>query len=344
MKNDKRLVDLVISQNISDKTNTPFEHYDPVLILDDNKNIVFCGLKQPGLNSTIITHDKILNIQSLRSSFGLDDEDSQYTISIPGYSYYRNNYINSESGDLIMDEIDSIIENGHGISINELIDKLPQPTVSLNENLKIPYSIAEKISRVGFEQRGNAESAMLEFQKEIGMGVFSVALEHIGDLIHRCTHMLPYGNPCEYEMTEKVDKMIRTLTSIYPFTKETQEQLISNYEFKVEHYDYEKSYDEYKKHANQILERYAKHHLELPSYNNLHLSCKRAAVALAYGHTDIVIMSLNQIKKALNSNYSNRAISHTLDSKGEIMDITKNDKYLSAILGVRNKSQSALEL
>lgn len=82
------------------------------------------------------------------------------------------------------------------------------------------------MDQVGRVQRGRPEGAMLKAQEELGGGLYSHSLEHIGDLTHRINEM---GGRLGTEFVRpKVESQLDYLTSPYGYEREMLEQIEGN--------------------------------------------------------------------------------------------------------------------
>jgi len=174
-----------------------------------------------------------------------------------------------------------------------------------NKPRKIPDNVAQAFAKLGDDQRGTPEHAMLKAQRAIGGGVLGYALEHVGDLTHRMSHMAPYGNFLPGIMREKLDKTLRVLTQGYGFEKEHEENMRSN-----------------KSDPKQVeiaLRAYADAHSNLVVYNRAQWLARQAAVSL--GNKDFVgsIEALQQLDVLVgddNEQWAAEAAKYELDQQG----------------------------
>jgi len=123
-------------------------------------------------------------------------------------------------------------------------------------------------------QRDKPEKAMLALQRFIGGGAMFVAVEHIGDLIHRMTEQTTFSNGGYTAVKEKVRRALNLLTNGYGFEREFEENINSSAKyFKVPE-------DEFRQKVYNLLEIYAKEHEQLPVYNRAQYTARLAAVSL----------------------------------------------------------------
>ena len=109
-------------------------------------------------------------------------------------------------------------------------------------------------------QRGEPESAMLRIQNKLGGGVYSHAVEHTGDLYWRTHAQRHVGMSDHAEVGNKVDKVLRGLTSPYGFEREMKENLKGNSAYKK---DPSINWES----AVLLGKDYASAHDRLPAYN-----------------------------------------------------------------------------
>lgn len=137
----------------------------------------------------------------------------------------------------------------------------------------------EKIRDAGKMQRGTPELVMVEAQTLLSGGVMSFCLEHVGDIYHRMTHMIPTVFMID-EVYGKSKKCYNVLTQGYGFEREFQENLKNNAEYK------DIDYDLYVKQVDKILQKYADAHSRLPVYNRMMKTARSASVALGLKQYD----------------------------------------------------------
>lgn len=135
----------------------------------------------------------------------------------------------------------------------------------------------KKIRDAGNMQRGTPELVMVETQRLLGGGVMSFCLEHVGDIYHRMTHMVPSVFMID-EVYGKSKKCYNVLTQGYGFGKEFQENLRNNAEYR------DIDYSLLVKQVDAMLDQYADAHSRLPVYNRMMKTARSASVALGLKH------------------------------------------------------------
>ena len=342
----KKITTLLILGAKKDPEFSAFKHFENVVeIKNKDGEVVLTGLKAPAFNPAVITDQGMIDIGDLRKMFGVDEDDPKYHLT----SRYRNHFIRNaiDSSDYdetdFKAEVDVLLKKSLGISFEKLTSWIPEYTVTIGNDIEIPYGLAVDFAEIGDKQRGWAESTMLEYQRMAGTGVYPNALEHCGDLIHRCTHGMDNGRYVYTEMREKVSRLLNSFTVGYPFLQEAEDNLIVNHRCRTENGMPELPLQEYRSALEEIKSRYLEHHMALPSFNKLHLACKRATVALAKGDLDVAIISLKQIDQILESDYDNKAIACKIKD-GKPVDITASDKYLSKFLDKDIKKELSYEM
>ncbi len=92
-------------------------------------------------------------------------------------------------------------------------------------NFRLPKEMVDAFCALATQQRGVPEDTMNHAQSEGLSNLYTWALEHTGDLIHRMSKN-PEWHEGGYDMVgEKVDKLLRILTNPYGFEKESLEQI-----------------------------------------------------------------------------------------------------------------------
>lgn len=121
-------------------------------------------------------------------------------------------------------------------------------------------------------QRGRPESAMNRIQERSGGGVFSHAVEHVGDLTHRMNEM--EGRAAAQTVRPKIRSMHHTLHHGYGFEREHEENIVSNARYKGEDPDTLRS------DVRALSQTYADEHRKVPVYNYPSEVARDAAVSL----------------------------------------------------------------
>lgn len=131
----------------------------------------------------------------------------------------------------------------------------------------------ENFWRLGDNQRGKPELLMVKAQKELGGGVLSYAIEHVGDLTNRMTPKHSVGFAYE-ESLSKAERVLRDLKSKYGFGREFEENLRDNASYAGT------PLEDYRSKVNAALDAYADAHENLTVYNPLQKLARDAAVSL----------------------------------------------------------------
>lgn len=124
---------------------------------------------------------------------------------------------------------------------------------TVNESVESGGHPYEDFIKIGRQQRGKAESAMLKIQSEMGGGVLNPVVEHAGDIIHRMNDPNTFDYAGYGYVKEKVNRVIWYLSNKYGFEREFKENLAVNKT------DYEK--------LSKLLLNYANEHKKLPVFN-----------------------------------------------------------------------------
>lgn len=141
----------------------------------------------------------------------------------------------------------------------------------------LPQDVVDAFKQLAVMQRyikGCPEDTMLEYQKSIGGGVFSHQLEHIGDLTHRLSTDIKYGNINVDSVMEKVDSAVRTLSRGEGFALEAEGNLRNNAESRGV------SLDELIERSDEIRNRYVEGHKRIPVFNKMQYLARTAAIKL----------------------------------------------------------------
>lgn len=125
--------------------------------------------------------------------------------------------------------------------------------------------IIRQIEAVAKEQRGHAESVMIQTQRKIPAGVLTDAVEHVGDLIHRAGDF--HGGKINYGLEgfiEKVNKFTRYLTS-HPSRWPWEKEVDNSYRASAEYHYIEKN-PEIRNAQDTIQERISKAEYKSPEW------------------------------------------------------------------------------
>lgn len=138
----------------------------------------------------------------------------------------------------------------------------------------LPADVKAKFQELGRLQRDLPEIQMLKVQTAMGGGVLNPIVEHVGDLTHRMSHDVGWGDSGYEFVSEKLDKTIRGLDYPYGFEREFRENLISNARYS------NVPLSELTANVDHALSQYADAHRQLPVYNDVQRLARDAAVAV----------------------------------------------------------------
>lgn len=154
---------------------------------------------------------------------------------------------------------------------------LPKKAITLTpEQVKLFNDLA-------YAQRGDPEMAMVKMQMT-GAELYAWVAEHVGDLTHRMAKDPLYLKGDHYNVSDKVIKTLRQLTSGYGFLREVTEQA------KNAGLDLTK--------LQELAKNYAAAHAKLKVYNEAQWRAREAAVALGEWNFPKTIEHLNWLKSA----------------------------------------------
>jgi len=198
--------------------------------------------------------------------------------------------------------------------------RLQQLVESDNNPLHLPDNVAQAFSNLGDEQRGLPERIMVKAQHLLGGGVYSFALEHVGDIIHRMTHHANYGSFYPGIAREKTKKTLGVLTSPYGFMREHEENMRANISYRKEK-DPDFDEQQHREKIEAILKQYSAEHAKLVPYNRLQRIAIRSSVLLGQKKIEACVRMLTVIDKAAqNSNgFIHAAAEYSLDAQGNLV-------------------------
>lgn len=144
---------------------------------------------------------------------------------------------------------------------------------------KLPADVVKAFENLGDLQRGLPEMAMLQIQFANGGGVLNPLVEHLGDIIHRMTHLVSRDTVLGYE---KILKTYRWLNTEYGFEREMKQNIISNFNYRKKYPQDErtsfKTPEDLAKYIRNLLHKYAEEHAKLPVYNKAQWLARQAAI------------------------------------------------------------------
>lgn len=182
------------------------------------------------------------------------------------------------------------------------------------EHEKLPDNVQEAFYDIANQQRGSPEKVMLKIQHTMGGGVLNPVVEHTGDLIHRMTkNTLDFG----YEpMKEKVDRVLKYLSSPYGFKKEMEENIRNNARYK------EIDPEQFKDKLEELLEKYAEEHSNLPVYNEAQYLANQAAINIGKEKFNSAIKNLENLKSHLSSKeeWIDFSSQYQIDNNGNLVE------------------------
>lgn len=178
--------------------------------------------------------------------------------------------------------------------------------------MNLPREVVAAFTKLGSDQRGEPERAMVHAQFAYGGGVLNPVIEHVGDLTHRMTHHLKHGDLDYGTVRDKVNKTVRWLSSGYGFQREFDQNVRAN----AEHLDV--SEDDLRAKVDWALGEYAKAHRKLVVYNEAQWLARRAAVELGEQDWSAALSCLKRLQRMLSSEseWARYALEYTLDSSG----------------------------
>jgi hypothetical protein len=177
---------------------------------------------------------------------------------------------------------------------------------------KLPPDVISAFTRLGELQRDKPEMAMLRVQKFMGGGVLNPVVEHVGDIIHRMTHLVEYNTVLG---REKIVKTLRWLSHPYGFEKEYRENIRNNAR------ENNISVKELQAKVSEALQRYASAFEPLIVYNKAQWLAKQAAVYI--GHEEFnrarTCLSLLLDMAPNEETFAINAMKFTKNGAGELM-------------------------
>lgn len=184
----------------------------------------------------------------------------------------------------------------------------------------------EKFTKLGDDQRGRPEQAMLKASHYMGGGVLPVVIEHVGDLTHRMSHHAKYDTAYPDLVQEKVRRALDYMDYPYGFEKEMGE----NFEVNARYDNI--PLEEFRAQVDEYLSDYADAHKELTVYNRPQYHAREAAVSLGEKNWDKTREHLYALQKLLDQGpeeFDQKALTLTkpegLAGGGKIGKVTRRD-------------------
>ena len=209
-----------------------------------------------------------------------------------------------------------------GVSTGAIASKDAQKLATqprrLTQRVVVHPQAAKAFTELGRLQRGYPEDAMLRVHEAAGGGVLAPVVEHTGDLIHRMTHKAEQGTALRPYVQEKVDRVLKYLTSAYGFEKEMAENFAHNAKASGV------ALAIYKKTVARALQDYTNAHAKLPVYNLPQWLARRAAIEVGRGRFKDAILHLKELKTLADSNDFDRlALTTQFNEADEVKGYTR---------------------
>ena len=166
----------------------------------------------------------------------------------------------------------------------ESVEEIPAVDERTSEHL--PDDVIQAFEQLGHAQRGEPEVAMLAVQQVMGGGVLSMAVEHVGDITHRMSHMVRFNTVLG---AEKIHKTYKWLISPYGFEREMKENIISNAKYR------DVPLKAFRDRLTHALRAYASAHAKLTVYNKAQWLAREAAVAVGLEDFDQAKRCLHEL-------------------------------------------------
>lgn len=179
--------------------------------------------------------------------------------------------------------------------------------------MNLPPRVLAAFKKLGDDQRGRPELAMVRAQKTYRGGVLNPVIEHVGDLTHRMTHHLQHGDLDYSTVADKVRKTARWLSSGYGFEREFDENIAAN----AKHAGVPTS--ELLSDVREALRAYAEAHRKLVVYNRAQWLAREAAILLGESDWGGSLRCLKMLGDMLSSEdeWERHATAYRLDSSGD---------------------------
>lgn len=230
------------------------------------------------------------------------------TISI--INHYKNNKKYDFGINLAIDLVEqeenmlTLKEFSENKRIQAISDFKNRMSDSENENIFNSERVQDLFVELADGQRNKPEMKMLECQRNMGGGVLSHLLEHVGDLTHRMSERTFVRNnsfeSTVYYVKPKVENAINSFQQELPFAEEHKQNMEANYSS----YNKGETFEEWNNKINNLAQEYSDLHSELTVYNKLQYAAREAAVELGKMNFDKVVEHLTVIKESIdNGNY-----------------------------------------
>lgn len=150
---------------------------------------------------------------------------------------------------------------------------------------------------------------MLGVQKAMGGGVLNPVVEHVGDIIHRMSHLARWGTA---HGQDKIAKTLRWLTHPYGFEREMQENMRNNAK------DNGIPANQFAARMNAALLAYAAAHARLPVYNRAQWLARQAAISVGRQEWNAARTALQALAELAQTpeSYTRAALSYHTDHAG----------------------------
>ena len=197
---------------------------------------------------------------------------------------------------------------------NDYKKKLDEKNKLKETQERLPDNVIKAFEELGNQQRGRPERAMLRVQNANIGGVLNSLVEHTGDLVHRMSHLASKG-VFDYDIGNKVNRMLRLLQSGYGFEREHMENMRSNADYNNE------TIEERKSKIDATLHQYYVEHSKLPAYNRAQWLANEASMAIGLQKWEVAEKYLVELKSMVVSpeGFNHYASQYKLDSDGNLL-------------------------
>lgn len=194
--------------------------------------------------------------------------------------------------------------------------------------MNLPREVVAAFTKLGSDQRGEPERAMVHAQFAYGGGVLNPVIEHVGDLTNRMTHHLEYDDLDYGTVLDKVRKTSRWLSSSFGFAEEHAQNMRANAEYRGVDVGVAR------KKIAEALKAYADAHSRLVVYNEAQWLARQAAIDLGHQEFDSALACLRRLQRMLASEeeWKSHALAFSLDGSGNPKPYHKSQTAVSSIM------------
>lgn len=181
---------------------------------------------------------------------------------------------------------------------------------------KLPEDMVKLFTKLARQQRTGPEVTMQRITTKYPLMWYGSLLEHMGDLIHATSDCVNYDGVIVRDVERKLQSASHTLSNL----RANLEELSAENAIQAERKGI--SHEQYVKEIIHSSQKYVMEHYKLPSYNEIHLLCKKITVTLGAMEFEECAKHVNEmLRYAKDGSLNKRALTITRNRQGNIVEL-----------------------